>query len=85
MIRKKEAGRKRRWRDKVSLRGALILTTLVCLIGGVSACLAELSLLNQLNNNIYDTYVHVYLPERKEQYFYVENGAFVRLEKDLPQ
>ncbi len=85
MIRKKEAGRKRRWRDKVSLRGALILTTLVCLIGGGSACLAELSLLNQLNNNIYDTYVHVYLPERKEQYFYVENGAFVRLEKDLPQ
>lgn len=85
MIRKKEAGRKRRWRDKVSLRGALILTTLVCLIGGISACLVELSLLNQLNNNIYDTYIHVYLPESKEQYFYMESGTFVRLEKDLPQ
>lgn len=73
-------------RRRISLRGALIFTTLICLIGGISACLLELSLLNRWQNNIYDTYVRIHLPPETEHYFYTDNdGLYVRLEKDLPQ
>ncbi len=85
MKKKEKAKKKLRWRDRISLRGALILTTLVCLICGIAACMLEVSCLNRLNNSIYDTYVHVYLPESKEECYYMENGLFIRLEKNLPQ
>ncbi len=85
MKKKEKAKKKLRRRDRVSLRGALIFTTLICLIGGIAACVLELTYLNRLHNNIYDTYVHVYLPEGKEEYLYTENGLFIRLEKNLPR
>lgn len=82
---KKQKQKKARWWKRISLRGALVLTTLICLLGGLCACLVEVSLLSGLNTAIYQKYVSAYLPDEGEAYIYRENGLYIRLEKELPQ
>lgn len=61
---KPREGRKKRepWRRRMSLKTALVLTTLACLLAGFSVCLLELYVLSTVHNDIYETYVMPYLP-----------------------
>lgn len=66
---KKDRPKKRSWRSRISLKGALILTTVVCLLAGFAACLLELYTLSTVHNDIYETYVRPYYPDNSSFQF----------------
>lgn len=76
---------KKRWGKRLSLKGALVATTLACVIAGILTCGMEMALLSEASNTIYRWYVHPYLPENGEACTYRENGVYIHLETELPQ
>lgn len=51
------------WYRRISIKGALILTTLCSIVLGFAACMLEVYTLGTVHNDIYETYVAPYLPE----------------------
>lgn len=57
---------KRPWRQRLSLKGALIFTTILCVIGGFLACGLEVTALEEVRQNLYYTYVKPYYVESEQ-------------------
>ena len=60
------------WRRRLSLKGALVFTTVVCLLLGFSMCMLELYTISTVHRDIYETYVRPYYPDGIE----LEDGSF---------
>lgn len=88
---------KRSWRQRLSLKGALIFTTILCVIGGFSTCVLEITALESLRNDLYITFIEPYKPEpnqtiqfpgekeKLEQFQYSGNGQYAYIEVEMPQ
>ncbi len=73
-----EQKKKLPWKKRISLKGALVVTTLACVAAGFLLCTAEFFFLGSLHNWIYETYVTPYLPDTSE-YFYTDSGDKTRI------
>ncbi len=62
----KKAEKRLPWRQRVSLRGALIFTTILCVVGGFAACTAEIMALEGVRSNLYRTYIEPYKVENEQ-------------------
>lgn len=57
---------KRPWRQRLPLKGALIFTTIFCVIGGFVACALEITALEEVRQSLYHTYVEPYSVENEQ-------------------
>lgn len=97
--RKKKEKSKRPWRQRLSLKGALIFTTILCVVNGFFACGLEITALENLRDDLYITYIKPYKPEGNQtvqllspegkeepaQFHYSGNGQYAYIEVEVPQ
>lgn len=58
------------WYRRISIKGALVCTTLCSIVLGFFTCMAEVYTLSTVHNDIYETYVQPYLPEEYADGYY---------------
>lgn len=51
---------KRPWKERISLKGALLLTTIACVVMGIVCCMLEIYILSTVHLDIYESYVAPY-------------------------
>ncbi len=73
------------WRKRVSLKAALIFTTLTCVIAGLAACVLETWALSSLRESLYNRYIVPFVQETEGTVLLSKDGSAVTLYQKIPQ